>query len=165
MAEEPDAAVGLDRFCLGFRDVMEQGRQLEQGTIVVANRYVSANMGHQGGKFATRAERQAYFEWLDRYEYGVFGIPRPDATLILHVPARLAQELVAQKAAREYARGKSHDLHEEDVLHLEAAERTYLEMCGLFDGFELIECAPDGRMFSPEAVHELIWEQVRSVLK
>ncbi|MBI1961208.1 MAG: thymidylate kinase [Parcubacteria group bacterium] len=150
----------LDRYDASFG----LAERLSQGNIVVANRYVSANMGHQGGKFETQEARKRYFEWLSHYEYNVFGIPRPDVTLVLHVPPRIGQQLVSQKAAREYTGGASHDAHEADVSHLEAASQTYREMCALFPDFKLIECAPDGRMFSIEAVRELVWEHVTKII-
>ncbi|MBI1961085.1 MAG: deoxynucleoside kinase [Parcubacteria group bacterium] len=150
----------LDRYDASFG----LRRELEQGNIVVSNRYVSANMGHQGGKFGTREARQRYFEWLDRYEYGVFDIPRPDLTIVLHVPPEVAQTLVDQKAARGYTSGASRDAHEADLNHLARASETYREMCALFPDFKLVECAPDGRMFSIEAVRELVWEQVTKII-
>ncbi len=150
----------LDRYDASF----EMREQLERGTVIVANRYVSANMGHQGGKFETQEARKRYFEWLSHYEYNVFGIPRPDVTLVLHVPPSLGQQLVGQKAIREYLSGASRDVHENDFEHLERASHTYREMCVLFPDFKLIECAPDGRMFSIEAVRELVWEHVTKII-
>ena len=95
----------------------------------------------------------------------MLGIPRPDLTLILHVPARIGQGNVDQKAMRAYLSGATRDVHEADVSHLERAAQTYREMCALFPGFKLIECAPGGRMLSIPEVHELIWEHVQGVLQ
>src|SRR3989339_472107 len=75
---------------------------LQENKIVIANRYVSSNMGHQGGKIKDNEERKKFFEWNDDLEYNIFGIPRPDLNIILHVTASIAQELVDKKAAREY---------------------------------------------------------------
>ena len=64
----------IDRF-----DVAFQIRSwLEQGKLVIANRYVTANAGHQGGKIADNIERIKYFKWLDNLEYNIFNIPKPD---------------------------------------------------------------------------------------
>lgn len=143
----------------------EMNEWLESGKNIVSNRYVTANMGHQGSKFTTSDKRQEYFKWLDNYEYNVFGIPRPDLNIILHVPAAKAQELVSNKQQRLYTNGKTHDLHEADLDHLKRAEQTYLEMCHLFPNYELIECVRDGQMMSIEAIHNLIWEKVSGLVK
>ncbi|MEK7097993.1 MAG: thymidylate kinase, partial [Patescibacteria group bacterium] len=47
---------------------------LEEGKIVISNRYVTANMGHQGGKIDGEKERKEYFDWLYNLEYETFSI-------------------------------------------------------------------------------------------
>ncbi|HDH07740.1 MAG TPA: thymidylate kinase, partial [Candidatus Moranbacteria bacterium] len=60
-------------------------KAVEEGKIVISNRYVTANMGHQGGKIKDPEERKKYFNWLYNLEYETFSIPRPDLNIILHV--------------------------------------------------------------------------------
>src|SRR5512135_3411608 len=67
---------------------------LDEGTHIVANRYVASNMGHQGSKIADADKRTAFFKWNDELEHGFFGIPRPDVNVILHVPADIAVTLI-----------------------------------------------------------------------
>lgn len=149
----------LDRF--DARATME--RQLDEGKIIVSNRYVTANMGHQGGKITSTLARRRYLRWLDSLEHDLLGIPRPDCTIILHVPAAIAQRLVDRKGRRDYIRRKR-DLHEADLKHLQAAERTYLEIARRF-GYSIVECAPKGKMLTPEAIHEQIWKIVDRVVR
>src|SRR3989338_6050880 len=80
---------------------------LASGTNVIADRYVAANMGHQGGKIEDPAARTAFFRWEEDLEYGTNGIPRPDLNVILHVPAETAVALID-------ARGNAKDGHEND---------------------------------------------------
>ncbi|MBI4778894.1 deoxynucleoside kinase, partial [Candidatus Falkowbacteria bacterium] len=60
---------------------------LAEGKIVISNRYVTANMGHQGGKISNLLEKKHFFDWLYQLEYEIFNIPRPDLNIILHVDA------------------------------------------------------------------------------
>jgi len=150
----------LDR----YDSKQEMHEWLASGKNIISNRYVTANMGHQGAKFGTAEKRRAYFEWLDNYEYNVFGIPRPDLNIILHVPAEKAQELVDNKQQRLYTNGQARDLHEADIEHLKRAEQTYLEMCRLFPSYELVECVRDREMMPVEEIHELIWEKVQKLV-
>lgn len=136
---------------------------LDEKRIVVSNRYVTANMGHQGGKMTSSRERKKFFQWLDDFEYGLLGLPRPDLNIILHVPAAIAQRLVDRKGRREYIRRKR-DLHEADLNHLKAAEQTYLEMARLFPRFAIVECVEKGRLLTPDEIHERIWTVARRVL-
>lgn len=139
---------------------------LSDRKIVVANRYVTANAGHQGAKIHSKKERKAFFKWLEDLEFGVVDLPRPDKTLILHVPATVAQGLVDGKDSKQrvYAGGKKRDLHEADLNHLKRAEQTYLEIAAEFQKTELLECAPVGVLLSIENIHELIWQRVRKLL-
>ncbi|MFA6525037.1 MAG: thymidylate kinase [Patescibacteria group bacterium] len=139
-------------------------RSLNEGKIVIANRYVSSNMGHQGGKIKDVKDREKYFAWLDNMEYNQLGIPRPDATIILYVPAKIAQGLVGKKEAREYLKGKTHDIHEEDLNHLENAEKTYMEAAEKY-GFHIVNCVENDELLSREVIHEKVWEVVSSIIK
>ncbi len=152
----------IDRF-----DVAFQIRQwLEQGKVVVANRYVTANAGHQGGKIADYFERVKFFKWLDNLEYKIFNIPKPDLNIILHVPAVIAQKLVDKKKpeTRKYANGKKRDLHEADLKHLQNAERVYLEIAKLFPNTKLVECMNGKQLLAPRQIHNKVWELVRRIV-
>lgn len=134
---------------------------LEEGNIVVANRYVASNMGHQGGKIKNDEERRIFFEWNDNLEYNIFKIPRPDLNIILHVTPEISQELVRKKAEREYLSGGKKDIHETDLEHLKNAEKTYLEIASRFPNFHLIECIADNHILTPEEIHQKIWDLIK----
>jgi len=160
----PEAAsifYAIDRFDASFKI-----RQwLEAGKIVISNRYVTANAGHQGGKIADDLDRLKYFKWLDNLEYNIFNIPKPDLNIILHMPAKMAQTLVDKKTAdsRVYVNGKKRDLHEADLTHLKNAEKVYLQIAKLFPNTKLVECVADGKLLPPPEVHNKVWELVRRI--
>jgi dTMP kinase len=70
---------------------------LKAGYIVIANRYVSANQIHQGGKIKNTKKRTAFIKWLDEMEYKVFKIPRPDITLYLSLPIHIVLKLIKER--------------------------------------------------------------------
>ncbi|MEK7583804.1 MAG: hypothetical protein AAB490_01040 [Patescibacteria group bacterium] len=149
----------MDRYDASF----ELRKMMDTGAIIVSNRYVSANMGHQGAMIADTAERKKYLDWLYHLEFEILGIPKPDLTIILHVSALVGQELVDHKGHREYVGGRKRDLLESDLDHLKAAEQTYLEIAR-FPKFKLIECMKSGSIMTREDIHELIWREVVAVL-
>jgi dTMP kinase len=156
----PEAAsilYAVDRFDASF-SVREH---LEQGRVVLANRYVSSNAGHQGAKIFDAQERIKFFKWLDHLEYTTFNIPRPDLTIILHLPVQMSLDLIAKGHA---AKGTTPDLHDQDQNHLERAEQVYLEIAELFPNTKLVECAEDGRLLSPQEIHAKVWELVRRIV-
>ncbi len=151
----------IDRFDASFKIT----EWLDEGKIIISNRYVTANAGHQGGKILDEVDRIKFFRWLNNLEYNIFGIPKPDLNIILHIPAKMAQKLVDKKSAdaRKYANGKKRDLHEADIKHLKNAEKVYLEIAGLFPNTKLVECTADGKLLSPAEVHNRVWELVRRI--
>lgn len=153
----------LDR----FEAASEIRAALKEGKIVLANRYVGSNLGHQGAKIASEDERMKFYMWVQDLEYKILEIPKPDLNIVLHVPAKVAQQLVDQKAAsqREYVGGMSRDLHESNLGHLKKAERVYLELARLFPRqFTLLECYEGSRVLPVEKIHEAIWALVKKKL-
>lgn len=152
----------IDRFDASFK-IREW---LNEGKIVVSNRYVTASAGHQGGKIPDSTERVKFFRWLDNLEYQIFNIPRPDLNIILHMPAEVAQKLVDKKpqADREYIKGKKRDLHEADINHLRNAVKVYIEIARLFPNTKMVECFEDGKILTPQQVSNKIWQLVRRLV-
>ncbi|HCC06208.1 TPA: thymidylate kinase [Candidatus Nomurabacteria bacterium] len=145
----------LDRYDKSF----EIKKWLDEGIYVIANRYVSANMGHQAGKIDDSVERDKYLEWLNNLEYKIFGIPVPDQTIFLFVPPELGQKMVNHKNERNYTNGKKMDIHEADITHLKKASEAYIYVAEKY-GWRTINCSKDGVMLSREVINEEIYNAI-----
>jgi dTMP kinase len=152
----------LDRF-----DVSPQIKEwLKQGNLVLSNRYVASNLGHQGAKINSKKERQKFFNWVLSFEHKILGIPKPSLNIILHLPAEIAQKLVDKKGSREYVGGVKRDIHEADLKYLKRAEKVYLELKKLYPkDFKLVECFQNGKILSPDEIHEKVWKIVKNLIK
>lgn len=139
---------------------------LEEGKIVVSNRYVSANYGHQGCKITDKEKRLEFFKWLDELEYGWFGIPKPDINLFLYVPHNIAKQLVSAKepSTRAYIEKGTKDAHECDDEHLRLAEQAYLDVVKARDDWFTVDCTKGGKLMTKEQIIELVWDIVRKKL-
>jgi len=138
---------------------------LKQGKIVVADRYVSANMGHQGCKIADDSEREKYLDWLYDLEYNKFGIPKPNLNIILHVPAHIAQQLSLQRETNHRGQNLKRDIHEQDINHLKQAEKTYLYISEKYSDFTKIECTKDDQMMTREEISDIVWKKIEDMLE
>src|SRR3990167_3067439 len=139
-------------------------KALNEGKIVLANRFSGSNMAHQGTKFDLSEQRRGYFIWLDNLEFEMLKIPRPDKSLVLRVPANIAQQIVDNKDERSYTKHKR-DIHEADLRHLERSVEVYDDLCQLFPrDFQRIDCVRSGRLMPIEAVSELIWRNIQPLL-
>ncbi|MFH0962337.1 MAG: thymidylate kinase [archaeon] len=150
----------IDRYAAAF----SLRKALDEGKIVLANRYTSSSMGHQGGKIEKGAERDFFLTWLENLEFGIFGIPVPDAVIILYIPPEIGQALIKQKKIREYIEGgKKMDIHEADLAHLKKAAESYL-YCAEKYGWTVINCAPEGKLLSIEEISEKVFAAVEGAL-
>lgn len=164
-AEEVGPKLGSMFYAIDrFAAKAEMLKDLASGKILLANRYVSANMGHQAGKIVDPVERKKFLNWVYDLEYNIFQIPKPDINIILHVSTSVNQELVDKKGHRDYVGGHKRDLHEGDIKHLLAAEVAYLELAKTYPDFVLVECMRDNQIMSREEIHELIWAKIKELL-
>ena len=147
-----------DRFDGGFRIK----KWLKDGYIVLADRYLASNIGHQGGKIRHTKEREKFFRWLYCFEYGIFQIPKPSISFFLGVPPRVAQELLIKLAKKP---GKKLDIHEKDILHLKHAEQAYLHAAKVFPkDLRLVECTASTTLRTPQDIHNEVWSKVQQLL-
>lgn len=137
---------------------------LEAGKIVLVNRFTASNMAHQGAKFSNSEERRGFFIWLDNLEFEMLKIPRPDMSIVLRVPAEIAQTLVDKKEKRDYTE-KKRDIHEADINHLRKSIEVYDDLVELFPkDFTRIDCVRSGSLLDINTVEKLIWEKVKPLL-
>ncbi len=128
---------------------------LNEGKLLVANRYVSSNMAHQGSKIKDETERTAFISWLEELEYSVHGIPKPDITIFLYMPWEKAKELTTKKNERSYLQGGAQDIQEADDNHRIDTEHMYTSLA-TNSSWRTINCVEHGTIVSKEQIHESI---------
>ena len=145
---------------------------LEQGKIIIADRYLVSNMGHQGGKIRDKEERRNYFNWLHNLEYNIFKIPKPDYTFILKTSTEFSLKLSSEitdaekKAKRKaYLGDKERDIHEEDKKHQADTLESFLYVVEEYpEEFKVIECIKNKELLSPEIIHQKIKQAIKNKL-
>jgi dTMP kinase len=141
---------------------------LKKGYVVIANRYVSANQIHQGGKIKSEKKRNDFIKWLDEMEYDVFKIPRPDITLYLSLPVNIVLQLLKDRESSKMKRAylkKKKDVHEADINFLKNSIKSALKLEKEVKNFIKIECSKEGKILLREQIHEMIYEKVKKILK
>ena len=136
---------------------------LGNGEIVLADRYIGSNLAHQTARVA-REKRAGFVEWIERLEYGIYGLPREDLVVYLRVPAPEAQKLVTRKSARSYTSSQK-DLQEASLRHLEEAAAIY-DLLSRRSAWVAIECFDATRraLHAPEEIASRVLQTVASVL-
>ena len=128
---------------------------LKKGINVILDRYTASNMAHQGGKIEKSEERYEIYRWLNDFEYGILELPRPDYSILLHMPYEYALELREKRG--------TFDEHEISESHLRNAEAAYLEIADLYD-FDVNECVEDNNIRSIENISDELYNVVISKL-
>lgn len=122
---------------------------LEEGKIVVADRYVSASLAHQGSKLPLR-KRKEFLDWLYRMEYKEHKLPKEDVVIYLYVPVEIAQRLI-QKGTHK------RDVADVDVKHQKRTVATYRQLVKKYKHWEMISCVNSkGELYSKAEIHEKI---------
>lgn len=120
---------------------------LENGKLVIANRYVSSSKAHLGASLPDD-KRQEFTRWIDKLEYEEKGMPKPDLTILLKVDPRIGQKNALDKTKP--------DIHEKNLEHEQKAARIYLELSQNEPDWVIVDCMDGGRMKSPQEIHQEI---------
>ena len=132
------------------------------GGIILADRYTTANMVHQAGKISDPTERQKFLDWLLDFEFNLYGLPKPTRTFFLNMPTEYALKLMKNRENK-FTHEQKKDIHESDTSHL---IDSYNAACSLVEKYDWceIKCVKDETIRTIEDIHEEIYEEVRKFL-
>ena len=130
-------------------------KYLEEDYFVICDRYTSSNMAHQGSKIHDDNERFNMYQWIDKLEFWLLSLPKPDKTIFLHVPYSYAFELKKNRL--------SLDEHEKSEKHLRDSEVAYLELASFYNWVN-INCIKDDKIRTIEDINEEIMENIEEYL-
>ncbi len=137
---------------------------LDEGKIVLIDRYIGSNLAHQTARVAAD-KREEFRRWIEHLEYNIYELPREDLILYLRVPPAEAQKLVAQKSHRSYTSAKQ-DLLEASLRHLQDAAAMY-DQLARGAPWVTIECfdSASGAMRSVKEIAREVLAAVEHVLR
>lgn len=130
-------------------------KRLEQDYIVILDRYVTSNMGHQAGKIKDKEERMKMYRWLEKLEYDLLELPKPDISIFLHMPYEFSKILQGNRVEL--------DEHETSVDNITGAELTYQEMSELYN-FITIECVKDNKLKTIDEISNELYDKIIDIL-
>lgn len=144
-----------------FESKGELIKLIAENDVVVLDRYVSANMLHQGAKIDDAEERKEFLLWLERVEYSIFGLPQPDITIVLNL-SREHRNMVLQEMVQ--SGKKSADLAEQDNEHQKRVADCVQWLATIRPNWNTIQCSIGPTLRSREGVHEEIFSIVKTLL-
>lgn len=111
------------------------GKFLEDGGIVIADRYTTSNAVHQCAKLPND-QWDEYLDWLFDLEYAKMGLPAPDKVFFLNMDPEIGQSLMAGRYCGDEAKK---DIHEKDVAFMKQSREVATYCAGKL-GWEEIRC-------------------------
>jgi len=130
---------------------------LDRGYNVLIDRYVFSNMAHQSGKPESFDARKEIYEWVEKLEFEMLELPKPDINIFLHMPYEGSSILKENRKEKP-------DEFEKDKEHGKIAEIAYLEIADRYN-FKIFECMDNDKIKTIEEIHEEVYEYIVSMLK
>lgn len=142
----------VDRYA-SFRQYWKN--DYDNGSIIVANRYTTANAVHQMSKL-DREQWNGFLDWLFDYEYNKLGLPDPSLVIQLSMPLEVSQKLLTSRYSGDDTKK---DIHERASEYMTKC-RECAEYAAARQGWNVIQCAKDGELMTVEEIGELVWQLV-----
>lgn len=150
------AFYAVDRFA-SFQT--KWGADYRAGRLILADRYVTSNIVFQLSKLP-ESEWDEYTAWLEDFEYGRLGLPRPDRVLYLDVEPSVSQRLLSGRYAGDNTKK---DIHERDLDYL-----VHCRKCALYAAeklhWDVIDCVQNGEMRSIEDIQNELQRKLEDLL-
>ena len=134
----------------------------EEGGVILADRYTTANMVHQAGKIKDKAEREKFLDWLWDFEFNLYGLPVPTKSFFLNMPTEYAVKLMENRENK-FTHETKKDIHERDKQHLLDAYNAACDLVQKYDWHE-VKCVKDEKIRSIEDIHEEIYQEIKKYL-
>lgn len=146
----------MDRYC---SYMLDWKKDYESDTLIVANRYTSANLVHQMSKLP-ESEWKSFAEWLWSYEFEKLGLPAPTAVVYLCLPPTVSAALIQSRCDKT---GAVKDIHEKNAAFLENSYRAALyaaENCG----WHKIDCANGNGLRGIDDINKQLCAEVGRII-
>jgi len=151
----------LDRYC-SYVDLWSEF--YNAGGLIIADRYSTSNMVHQGSKIANPDEKDKFLDWLWELEFEIYRLPAPDLVIFLDVPPEISQRLMELRVNK-FTGGKERDIHESNYEYL---ERTYLNALYIAQkyGWRRVKCLDEANkeLLPADIIHERVYKIVSGLI-
>ena len=131
----------------------------ENGGIILADRYTTANMVHQAGKISDKKEREKFLNWLWEFEFKLYGLPVPTEVFFLNMPVEKSIELMKNRENK-FTHDTKKDIHESDINHLMEAYSAACDVAKKYDWYE-IKCMKNDEIRTIEDIHSEIYNEIK----
>lgn len=131
----------------------------ENGGLILADRYTTANMIHQAGKIQNKEERDKFLKWLWDFEFNLYKLPIPTEVFFLNMPVEKSLELIANRENK-FTHNTKKDIHERDKNHLIDSYNAACDVAKEYNWYE-VKCVKHDKIRTIEDIHEEIYDEIK----
>lgn len=131
----------------------------QNGGMILADRYTTANMVHQAGKIKDKQERKKFLDWLWDLEFHLYGLPEPNEVFFLNMPVEKSLELIKSRENK-FSHQQQKDIHERDKSHLIDSYQAACEVAKEYNWYE-VQCVKNGQLRTIEEIHAEIYQEIK----
>ena len=146
----------VDRYA-SFKD--DWGKEFSSGKLIIADRYTTSNIVHQGAKLP-EDELKSFFAWVSDLEYVKMGLPEPDKVFFLDVDLETSLRRMKKRQEKHHT---SADIHEKDTEYLKRCIKTARMACEYF-GWTRVPFEKNGAEREIMEKNDDIYRQLLAVL-
>ena len=140
----------MDRFYTYHNELKSA---LDEGKIVLLDRYTTSNLIYQGALF--EEGKDEFLNYICDYEYNKLGLKKPDLVIFLKLDKSIANTLRNNRGNK--------DINESDNAFLDKVYDNSLYVADKYN-FKVVECSKDGVLRSIDDISREIYDVVREVL-
>ena len=145
----------VDRFYTYHNELKDA---IEDGKIVLLDRYTTSNLIYQGSLFE-REKKDEFLDYITDYEYNRLGLKRPDLVIFLKLDKDFANILRKNRDND----GIDGDINEKDAVFLDKVYDNSLYVADKYN-FKVIECSKDGVLRSIDDISREVYSIVTKEL-
>ena len=131
----------------------------DNGGIILADRYTTANMVHQAGKISNKEERERFLNWLWDFEFNLYGLPIPTEVFFLKMPPEYCLNLIKDRENK-FTHKEEKDIHERDKNHIIDSYKAAVDVSKQYDWYT-VECVENEQIRTVEDINEEIYNEVK----
>ena len=129
------------------------------GGLILADRYTTANMVHQAGKIQDKVERKKFLDWLWDFEFNLYGLPIPTEVFFLNMPPEYSAKLMKDRENK-ITHDSKKDIHERDAEHLKAAYNAACDLVKEYNWYE-VKCVNNSKIRTIQDINDEIFTEIK----
>ena len=140
----PEGAINVDPYVTSLYYAADRKynmpkiqKYLDEDYYVILDRYVPSNLAFQGSKIKDKDKRFEMYQWIDKLEYWLLRMPKPDKTVFLRVP----YDYIV----------KNNEEYKNNVEYLKDTEDAYIELSELYN-WDRIECVINNEFRNEDSI-------------